>query len=204
MVELLLGLLLIPGLCLSAPNLRRIGVRGLLATALLAALATGGRAIFAAVPSVQPSSFLVLVCGMTLGGGAGFLCGIVTAVLSSFLTSIGPWTMWQALLWGLMGASGAVLTRWPRLVRAGAGLLWGFLFGWVMNLWYYTLGLAPFTVGTYLAACAASFFMDLAHGVCNAALLLVLPAGVMETMHRLILGERLEKAENEDPQEGKP
>ncbi len=196
MVEIILAILIVPGLCLSAPGLRRTGVRGLVVVALLAALASGGRAIFAAIPSVQPASFLILVCGMTLGAGPGFLCGVVTAVLSSFLTSLGPWTVWQALLWGLMGASGALMARWPAAARAAAGLVWGFLFGWVMNLWYYTLGLLPFTWGTYLAACVSSFSMDLAHGVCNAVLLLALSTGTARLLTRLIQeGSREESGE---------
>ena len=71
--------------------------------ALLAALASAGRMALAAIPSVQPASFIVMLCGMALGGGAGLYCGLITALLSSLLTSVGPWTIWQALLWGLMG-----------------------------------------------------------------------------------------------------
>ena len=186
MVEMILLLALIPGLILSRKGLRRVGVRGMVAVALIAALASGGRAVFAAIPSVQPASFLVLVCGMVLGPGPGFLCGAITAVLSSLFTSLGPWSAWQAMLWSLMGASGWLMNRMNPPVRALWGLAWGFVFGWVMNLWYYSLGLIPFAWSNYLAACVASFTMDLAHGVCNAVLLLTLSGGTSRVLLRLL------------------
>ncbi len=171
MVELILSGVVLLVLILCAPGLKRGGVRGMVLIALLSALASAGRAAFAAVPSVQPASFIIIVCGACLGGGAGFVCGVLTAVLSSLLTSIGPWTIWQALLWGLMGLFAARLAHAPLWVLGLFGLASGFVFGWVMNLWYYTMGIVPLTVQTFIAACASSFPFDMAHALTNFALL---------------------------------
>jgi len=171
-----------------AGSLRALGVRGLAVSALLAALASVGRLAFAAMPSVQPASFIIMLCGMALGGGAGLYCGMVTAVLSSFLTSMGPWTLWQALLWGLMGLCSFWMKSRPSWLVALYGLAWGLVFGWTMNLWYYTLGLAPFAWEAYWAACAASFPMDAAHGATNALLLLLFTRPSMRFLLRLAQG----------------
>ena len=47
------------------------------------------------------------------------------------------------------------------------GLISGFLYGWIMNL-YYILGyIRPITWQTVAAAYVSSFFFDLSHGVCT-------------------------------------
>lgn len=172
------------GLGCSSTNLKRIGLRGLVAISVIAALASGGRAVMIMVASVQPATFLILMCGMGLGPGAGFVCGVLVALISSFLTSIGPWTIWQALVWGLVGASGYCLKDSSLFVRIVAGLAWGFLFGWIMNLWYYTEGVIPLTLETFAMACVSSFLYDLGHGVCNAVLLMCLSNPLLRIMKR--------------------
>ena len=111
-----------------AKQLPALGTRGIVIIALMAALASAGRMALAAVPSVQPASFIVMMCAMALGGGAGLYCGIITAVLSSLLTSFGPWTIWQAALWGLMGLLSATMKNKPFWILGLYGLLWGFVF----------------------------------------------------------------------------
>lgn len=171
MAELIIIVLVIALFIPASQSIRRLKLRGLIFIAILSALASCGRMLFAAVPSVQPASCIVMICGMIYGAGGGLLCGAVTALLSSLLTSVGPWTAWQALLWGLMGMTGAVVSGWRSVPLGLIGAAWGFVFGWVMNLWYFTMGAIPFTAAAFLAACAASFPFDLAHALTNWAIL---------------------------------
>jgi hypothetical protein len=69
-----------------------------------------GRIPFAALPGVQPTSFLVMVSGLVFGPQAGFMIGAMAALASNFFLGQGPWTPWQMLGWGLMGMSAAGLT----------------------------------------------------------------------------------------------
>ncbi len=87
----------------------------------LAALAALGRIAFAAVPNVKPTTDIIIVTGMTLGGAPGFTVGAVAALASNFFFGQGPWTPWQMLGWGLCGVIGALLPRlgtrrWPLAV----------------------------------------------------------------------------------------
>jgi energy-coupling factor transport system substrate-specific component len=87
----------------------------------LAALAALGRIAFAAVPNVKPTTDIIIVTGMILGGAPGFTVGAVAALASNFFFGQGPWTPWQMLGWGLCGVIGALLgplatRRWPLAV----------------------------------------------------------------------------------------
>jgi energy-coupling factor transport system substrate-specific component len=172
MAEILLSAVIVVLLILCAPGIKRAGVRGLVLTAMLSALASAGRAAMASIPNVQPATFVIIVCGICLGGQAGFVCGVVTALLSSLLTSVGPWTIWQAFCWGLIGLLSSRLSGNRPFTMGLYGLFTGFLFGWVMNLWYYSAGILPLTLQTWFAACVASFTFDLAHALTNFGLLL--------------------------------
>lgn len=77
--------------------------------ATLAALAALGRIPFAAIPSLQPTTFLVLITGYVFGVVPGFMVGSLAAFVSNFFLGHGPWTPWQMLGWGLVGVSGGIL-----------------------------------------------------------------------------------------------
>lgn len=151
--------------------------------AALAGAAAVGRVPFAALPGVQPTTFLVMVSGFVFGPQIGFIVGATAALVSNFFLGQGPWTPWQMMGWGLVGWSSAYIrgwrpdvSRWTMAVFAG---LWGFIFGWIQNLGFWVVYIQPLTIKSFLAAYAASFFFDLAHAVSNVLLcLLFFPAVV--------------------------
>ena len=170
MVYMYIALFVVFCLCLFfGRQLIRFPLRRLTLIAILAAFASVGRFALQGIPSVQPSTFIVIVCGLFMGGSAGFFCGVLLALLSSLLTSLGPWTVYQALFWGLAGLCAAPLSRQKPWVIALYGLLVGYLFGWGMNFYYIAFGEINFV--TFFAACVNSFYMDTAHAVTNALLL---------------------------------
>ncbi len=175
MAEILIGIVILAVCALLGPRLSRYTLRELLFIALLAAAASGGRFLFASIPSVQPSSFLIIMTTLLLGPAAGFVCGLLTALLSSLFLGFGPWTVWQMLCWSMMGLSAGLILRASRPLRMAFGFVWGFLFGWIMNMWYFTTGAAPLTLSTLLLGTASSFYFDLAHAVTNALLLGLMP-----------------------------
>ncbi|MDX6550310.1 MAG: energy-coupling factor transport system substrate-specific component, partial [Gaiellales bacterium] len=85
--------------------------RELSLVAALAAAAAGGRVLFAFVPNVQPVTIIVAVTGATLGARAGIAAGGAAALLSNTVLGQGPWTAWQMIGWGLVGATAAPLGR---------------------------------------------------------------------------------------------
>lgn len=145
--------------------------------ALLSAISIAGRVLFAAIPSVQPSSFIIIITGIVFGRQMGFMTGAVTALASNMILGQGPWTPWQMFCWGMMGFLSGVLSeqlkKYP-VFRILYGFSWGFVFGWIMNLWFISGGyLGSFSIEAIVLAGAASFFMDLSHGLANAFLLAI-------------------------------
>ncbi len=79
--------------------------------ATLAALAALGRVAFAPIPSVKPTTDIVLLAGYVLGGAPGFVVGAVGALASNVFFGQGPFTPWQMAGWGAVGVLGALLAR---------------------------------------------------------------------------------------------
>ena len=78
------------------------------------------------------------------------------------------------IAWGLCGASAGVFVRLfpqaPKYVWVGFSFLWGFLFGSVMNVYYWYAFVYPLSIETYLGVLARALWFDATHAVCNAIL----------------------------------
>lgn len=152
----------------------------------LAALAALGRIPFAAFPGVQPTTFLVMVSGFVFGPAAGFLVGASSAFASNIFLGHGPWTVWQMLGWGLCGCSagalGLVRPRSGRLTLTLFAAAWGYLFGWIMNFWYWYSFVYPLSLSSWLAVNATSFPFDTMHALGNACFVLILANTIIKTL----------------------
>lgn len=155
-------------------------------TAMLGAVSAVSRIPFAAIPSLQPCTFIIGSTGYVFGVARGFAVGVLTAVVSSFFLGFGPWTLFQAIAWGLAGIFFALLGRFklPVFALAGFGFLWGYVFGFIMNLWYLTAFGFPFTIKTVIALQLASFWMDTVHAAGNAAFFLIFGKRVVAILER--------------------
>lgn len=167
----------------------RAGAQTVVLIALLSAVSCAGRVLFAGIPSVQPSSCLIILTGIVFGPQAGFMTGAMTALTSNMLLGQGPWTVWQMAAWGMMGLLSGLLRRFLEkhlIVLSAYGFLWGFLFGWFMNLWTVSGGFfGPFSLRAVIAAGTASLPLDLAHAVCNLLLLLLLARPFLRKLERI-------------------
>lgn len=167
---------------------RTLTVREVALIATLAAVAAAARIPFAALPGFQPTTFLCAVSGMVFGAPAGFAVGAIAAAVSNFFLGQGPWTPWQMLAWGLVGASAGLLARpLKRSGRAGLaafGLVWGYLFGWLVNLWVWTTAFCPLTLQSFLTVQAAGFLFDTFHAVGNLLIAVLLGPDVVRILDR--------------------
>ena len=111
--------------------------------ALLAAVASATRVLFAALPNIQPVTLLILMIGLHLGARRATAVAMLTALISNMALGHGPWTFYQALAWACVGSSAAVLrpilVNWDGTkVRIGMmavlAFIWGFLFDWIVSL----------------------------------------------------------------------
>ena len=164
-------------------SLRKISIITALST-----LAAVGRIPFAAIPSVQPTTFLVIATGYVFGPLSGFLTGAVAAFVSNVFLGQGPWTIWQMFAWGLCGLSAGwlkmVIPRENIALLIVFGVLWGFLFGWIMNLWHWLTFVFPHTWQTWLATNLASLGFDALHAAANGAFLLLAGKPFLRIMKR--------------------
>ena len=154
--------------------------------AALTAIAALGRIPFAAIPSVQPTTFIIMLSGCIFGPQAGFMVGASAALVSNFFLGQGPWTPWQMIGWGLVGAGTSYFYRlWPGSKPVGLallGLLWGYIFGWIQNLGFWLAFVYPLSIQSFLATYAASIIFDSLHAVCNFCLCLVLAVPVLKIL----------------------
>ena len=157
----------------------------------------------------SPVFFLILITGYLFGARFGFLMGVLTLLVSALVTGgVGPWLPAQMLAAGWTGLS-APLLRWPvRLLRAeggwlevvmlaGAGALWGLLYGVIANLWFWPFLAVPtaqawapdLPAGVILRRYAAfyaatSLVWDLIRAGGNVALLALFGAPTLWTLRR--------------------
>ncbi|WP_208422717.1 ECF transporter S component [Latilactobacillus fragifolii] len=150
---------------------RDIRAREIIFIAVLAAIAAVTRVPFAPLPSVQPTSFVIIVSALVLGPESGFIVGSTAAIVSNMFLGQGPWTPWQMFCWGMMGVTAGLIGRYQwaqnKYLLCIFGFVWGFIFGWTMNLWYFVAYVNPLTIKTFIAAYLASFYFDLAHALSN-------------------------------------
>ena len=143
--------------------------------AALAAVATAGRVLFAFIPNVQPVTITAAVTGAALGPRAGVAVGGLTALLSNAFLGQGPWTPWQMIGWGLVGATAGAIgpllrNRWA---LAAFGLAWGFLFDWLMDVWAWsTLGPSA-NLHSFMTLAATGIPFDVAHASGNAVIAVI-------------------------------
>ncbi|GAA5202524.1 hypothetical protein GCM10025773_27020 [Microbacterium jejuense] len=119
--------------------------------ALLGTLAAIGAAVRIAstgVGGVEAVFVLLILAGRAFGARFGMLLGMASIALSTLVTgTFGPWTPFQMFACAWVGAGAGLL---PRLrSRAGEiamlavyGIVASYVFGLLMNLWYW-----PFAVG---------------------------------------------------------
>lgn len=191
---------------------RRLDAKGIALLAALAALAAAMRlALVTGVAGFSPFFLVVLCAGYAFGPSYGFLTGTVAMLVSAIVTGgLGPWLPYQmfAAGWVGMGAgivgslvSGQVIRRPTRrniVILAGYGLIAGFAYGAVMDLWDWAFFQgAPdlgYVAGLGLAGTIARFGQfylltsaayDAFRAVGNAAMILALGPAVLASLARL-------------------
>lgn len=157
--------------------------------AVMCALAVGGRAAFVAIPYVKPLGPIIIITGAVLGSQAGFLCGAISCLLSNFIFGQGPWTVWQMVAFGLMGAvAGLVFYKKEKLLKPWFLAFYGFvstvlICGPILDL----SGLLLFPgYGGVVSTLMAGFPINLVSGASNAVFLLILSAPVVGQLQRVI------------------
>lgn len=128
---------------------RRMDSRQLALLAALSAVDAGLRAaLVTGIGGFSPIFLLVLCGGYALGPEFGFLLGACSLLVSALLTGgLGPWVPYQLFAVGWVGVVAGLIgmrragrrpSRTDVLLLAGVGVVTGFGFGAVMDVWNWT------------------------------------------------------------------
>jgi energy-coupling factor transport system substrate-specific component len=149
--------------------------------------------------------FLVILAGAAFGPRFGLLLGLCAMAVSAIVTGgIGPWLPFQMLALSWMGAGAGFVGKAtqrldPRVEVVALAVyawVWGFLYGAIMNLWFWPFargGALDWHPGLDLAQSldrywsfyvATSLGWDAAAAITNALLILVTGLVLMRTLRR--------------------
>jgi energy-coupling factor transport system substrate-specific component len=150
--------------------------------------------------------FLLVLGGAAFGPRFGFLLGLASFAVGAVITGgIGPWLPFQMLTLAWMGAGagfvGRATRRLPPLVEvvvvALYGWVWGFVFGAIMNLWFWPwfagdgelawhpgLGVGETLHHYWSFYVATSLAWDAAAASTNALVVLLVGRPVLRTLRR--------------------
>ena len=144
---------LIPGLIVALSLVVDGSLRSSRSIALLGVLAAVGsivRITTVGIAGVETIFIVMILAGRVLGARFAFILGLVTVAVSSVVMgSIGPWTPFQMFACAWVGAGAGLLGMknlrgWRELaLLAFYGIVAAYIFGALMNLWFW-----PFAVGS--------------------------------------------------------
>lgn len=115
---------------------------------VLSAVNAALRPLGAGLNGIETVFFMLVLAGRVFGPGFGFVLGCTSLFASALLTAgVGPWLPFQMLASAWIGLGAGLL---PRRVRGkseiamliGYGIVAAYLFGFLMNLWFW-----PYSVG---------------------------------------------------------
>lgn len=167
---------------------KKMQSREVMMMVMLIAIAAVSRVPFAAIPSVLPMTFIIIVSALVFGAQSGFMIGALSAIVSNILIGQGPWTPWQMFGWGMIGCVAGLLkdTWWMRTMwgKVIFGFVAGILFGWMMNLTSVIAIMADISWGAIMTIYAAGAVFDLLHACSNVVFILIFAKSWIRILER--------------------
>jgi hypothetical protein len=144
-----IGLILILTLMLLDGDL--VGPKQIALIAVLAAVGASVRVATGGTGGIELVFLTVILAGRAFGPKFGFLLGVTTIAVSSlFFGGFGPWTAYQMFATGWVGAGAGLLfertRRFESLLLAFYGVISAYLFGLLLNLWFWPVAITGASV----------------------------------------------------------
>ncbi|SDB05289.1 ECF transporter S component [Eubacterium oxidoreducens] len=165
--------------------------RELIVIAVLAAIGVAGRGAFFMVPNIKCVTAIVIIAGVSLGGEAGFLVGVLTMFVSNMFMGQGPWTPWQMFTYGIIGFLAGILfkkglLKAKRLSLCVFGFMCSiFIFGGIMNPAAILMTYGRITKESLIAFYISGLPVDLVHGVSTIIFMLLFARPLLEKLERV-------------------
>lgn len=170
---------------------RKPQARELVIISVLCAIAVAGRVAFVMLPQFKPVIALVIIAGVCFGGETGFLVGSLTAFVSNFYFTQGPWTPWQMFAFGIIGFLAGILFQKGILRRNKTELcIFGFLAtliisGGILNTGTVIMSQDKINIDMILSSIAVGLPMDLIHATSTAFFLWFALEPMCEKLERI-------------------
>ena len=143
---------------------RIAGPRQIALLGVLASIASATRIATSGVGGFELIFVIVILGAAAVGAEFGFLLGALSIIVSSlFFGGIGPWTAFQVFAVGWVGLGAGLLAKRVKkrllLSLAIYGFLASYIFGLIMNLWFWPFAVGPATSLSYSPS--SNFFENL-------------------------------------------
>ena len=156
----------------------------ILILAVMVALSVASRFI----PYVNPMSALIIITAMYFGAQAGFITGAMSALVSNFFFSQGPWTPFQMFAWGTIGFIAGLLCKplkKSKILLALFGAFSGILFSLFMDVLTVLWQDGYFNASRYLAVLYTALPFTALYAVTNTVFLLLLSRPIGNKLDRI-------------------
>jgi energy-coupling factor transport system substrate-specific component len=171
---------------------------------ILAAINSALRPLGAGTAGIETVFFLLILAGRVFGAGFGFLLGSVSMFASALLTGgVGPWLPFQMLAASWVGLGAGLLPKGLRgrgeiAMLAAYGVVAAYVYGTIMNLWFWPFATGDGTGLSYVAGApvltnlhrfalfdtATSLGWDTGRAITNVVAITVLGTAVLSTLRR--------------------
>ncbi len=161
----------------------------LLIIAAAVALCVVGRLVFFQLPGFKPVTAIVVIVGIYLGSGSGFMTGAMAALISNFFFGQGPWTPFQMFVWGVIGYCAGLLAgplKKSRVLLIVYGVLCGAAFSLMMDVFTVTWYDGTFNWALYKASVINALPFTAAYIVSDTVFLLILTRPIGKKLDRVV------------------
>lgn len=166
----------------------RENTKELIIIAVMVALSSVGRMIFAPIPGFKPVTAMVVITAMYFGSEAGFMTGALSALISNIYFGQGPWTPFQMLSWGIIGAIAGIAAKSLKKSRVALcvfAVISGVLYSMLMDVWTVLWADGYFNIARYAAAVVSATQFTVVYAVSNVVFLLLLIKSIGKILERI-------------------
>lgn len=166
---------------------KNTSTRKLILIAVMTALSVAGRFIFTVTPGFKPVTAIVVITALFFGSEAGFLTGVLSALISGMSFHMGSWTPFQMFAWGMIGLLAGLAAKPLKsnlILLSLYGVFSGILFSLIMDVWTVLWG-SIFQVDLYLAALLTALPTTIEYAVSNVIFLLLLIKPIGKKLERI-------------------
>lgn len=160
----------------------------LILIAAMVALSVIGRMIFTPIPGFKPVTAMVVITAMYFDGEAGFITGVLSAVISNFYFGQGPWTPFQMFSWGILGLIAGALAeplKRSKILLAIYAVFSGILYSMLMDIWTVLWADGYFNIKRYIAAIISAGQFTAIYAVSNLIFLLIFAKPIGRILERI-------------------